>query len=147
MSPQKTLDESAITKIIKVCFNVPKEWYFHQLYTIDVFVQWRSEPKILVGAKIFYFKRAAVFCKQVSSFFSGGYFYDLVDVSPIYSSRLPQDNVLNHITCNFPIKKTMSSVTYKDKKRKTNQPSRCRKLVTVCDTTKRCKMKKKVRSV
>jgi len=53
-------------------------------------------------AKIFYFKRATVFCKQVSSFFSGDYFHCLADVSPTYSNRFPQDNVL---TCNLPITK------------------------------------------
>jgi len=38
-------------------------------------VQWRSQHKSLVGAKSFDIKRAAVFCMQINSFFSGDYFY------------------------------------------------------------------------
>ena len=34
---------------------------------------------------------------------------------------LPQGNIFNRISCNLPIAKTMRSVTYKDKKRKTDQ--------------------------
>jgi len=74
------------------------------------------------GARSFDFKRAAVFCKRINSFF-GNYFYYLVNVSPTYSTRLPQGIVFNHITCNLPITKTMRSVTYKDKKHKTDQPT------------------------
>jgi len=36
--------------------------------------QWRSQDKILAGAKSFDFRPAAVICKQVNSFLSGEYF-------------------------------------------------------------------------
>jgi len=46
---------------------------------------------------------------------------------------LPQGNVFNQGTKHAIYQhKTMSIVTYKDKKR--NRPSRYRKLVTVCDS-------------
>jgi len=85
------------------------------------------------GGPIFFtFKRETVFCKQIGSIFSGDYFYYLADVSPTYSSRLPQSNIFNHITCNLPITKNNEQCDVQKQKAQ-NLPSRYSKLVTVSD--------------
>jgi len=87
--------------------------------------QWCSQHKILGGGKMFDFKRAAVFCKQVSSFSLAIIFIIL----PTYSNRLLQGNVFNHITWNLLITKNNT-------------------VMIVCDSKdKKCKMKKKIRSL
>jgi len=66
--------------------------------------QWRSQHKIF-GGQFFDVKPAAVFFKQINSFYSGDYFHYLADISPTYSRRLPQGNAFNYITRNLPITK------------------------------------------
>jgi len=48
-------------------------------------------------------------------------FYYLADVSPTYSSSLPQGNVFNqpHITCNLPITRNNGQYDVQRQKRKT----------------------------